>query len=79
MMQDDASKDRSGSSDEVNPKDIAPHMLCLKDNDSRPQKLFRLSYRSSAIIKAEADLEVLKERMAALKRKHALEAPRGGA
>lgn len=58
--------------------DSASNISCLKENH-RPQtrahsQLSRVSPTSSAKIKAEADKAALVERVAALKRKHSLEA-----
>lgn len=61
--------------DGINPEDSASNVSSVKANSVKsPSQLPRISSTSSARIKAQADKTALMERVAALKRKHLIEA-----
>ena len=75
VYQNVESPEDQGGTDEINPDDSASNVSSVKANSMKPHsQLSQTSSSASARIKAQAEKAALMQRVAALKRKHQIEA-----
>ena len=75
IQADDITESPDGDADEIKPDDSASNVSSVKASCLKPpSQLSRTSSTASARIKAQAEKAALQERVAALKKKHSIEA-----